>query len=118
MEVNQDEFKKFNLKVAKIKAVKKHPKSDDYVLLIDIGRTGADKQLVANLKNYKMDDLIGRRVLFLQNTEPIVVKGIESSGLLLTVSKSGRMLLLEPPKGTCLGARISGLNNKEISFKE
>ncbi len=117
MEIKQKYFTKLNLKIGKIKAVKKHPKINDYILLIDIGATGADKQIVANLSG-KMENLIGKRVIFLQNTEPVVVKGIESIGLLLTASKNGKPVLIEPPKGVCIGARVTGLNHQEIGFKE
>lgn len=119
MEITAKDFEKINLKVAKIKAVKKHPQTDDYVLLIDIGAVGADKQLVANLKkSYKMEELVGKQVVYVQNTEPIVVNGIESIGLLLTTSKNGKPVLLCPEKKVTIGAKVVGLDNKEVGFKE
>ncbi|MBU1876404.1 MAG: hypothetical protein ABH824_06625 [Nanoarchaeota archaeon] len=118
-EVKYQNFEKFNLKVGKIKAVKQHPKTDDYILLIDISSTGADKQLVANLKkSYSMEKLIGKEVVLLQNTEIKVIKGIESQGLLLVTYKDGKPILLQPEKSSCVGARVSGLNNAEVSYVE
>jgi len=119
MEITPNYFEKINLKVAKIKAVKKHPQTGDYVLLIDIGAVGADKQLVADLKkSYKMEELVGKQIIYAQNTEPIVVEGIESIGLLLVTSKNSKPVLLCPEKKVTLGAKVVGLNNKEVGFKE
>lgn len=119
MEITFEDFKKINLKIAKIKAVKKHPHTDDYVLLIDIGSTGEDKQLVANLKkSYKMEELVGKQVVYLQNTKPAVVDGIESIGLLLISSKNGKPVLLCPEKKVTIGAKVVGLSKKEVGFEE
>ncbi|MBU0470254.1 MAG: hypothetical protein KKA62_05840 [Nanoarchaeota archaeon] len=118
MEIKLKDFEKLNLKVGSIKAVKKHPQTKDYIILVDIGKTGADKQVVVDLKgSYSMAELIGKKVVLVQNTEISVVKGIESQGLLLAASKNGRSILIEPPK-TCVGAKVVGLSNKEFSFKE
>lgn len=119
MEINHKEFEKFNLKVGVIKAVKEHPKTDDYIILIDIGKTGADKQVVADLKkSYLMEELIGKKILFLQNTEPVIVEGIESIGLIMVTSLAKKIVLLQPPEKSCAGAKIVGLNNIETGFHE
>ena len=119
MEISFEDFSKLNLKIAKIKAVKKHPHTDNYVLLMDIGSTGEDKQLVANLKkSYKMEELVGKHVVYLQNTTPRVDDGIESIGLLLVSSKNGKPVLLCPDKKVTIGAKVVGMNSKEVEFKE
>ena len=113
MEIKLKDFKRLNFKVGKIKAVKKHPKTDDFIFLVDIGKTGADKQVVTNLKGYSMASLMGKKVIYLENTEIKVVKGVESLGLLMCASVGRKNVLLEAPARACIGAKVVGLNDKE-----
>jgi methionyl-tRNA synthetase len=117
MEITNADFEKINLRVGTIKAVKPHPKTKDYLLLIDT--IGADKQLIANLKeSYTMDELIGKQVVFVQNTEPVVIGGLESIGLLLVTRKDGKPVLITPEKEVTEGVPVVGLNNAEIRYHE
>src|SRR3989344_1315536 len=98
-EITKKDFEKLNLRVGKIKAVKPHPKTKDYVLLISLGPAGTEKQLVADLKEgYTKEELVGKQVLFVQNMEPITVKGVESIGLLLVTHKNEKPVLVQPDK--------------------
>ncbi len=117
-EITAKDFEKLDLRVGKIKAVKKHPQTDDYILLVDIGPIGADKQIVANLKKYyTMKDLMNKKVCVNINAKPTVVKGIESIGWLLIAHEGKKPVLIEP--GNFLpGIRICGLNNKEITYQD
>ena len=115
MEINNKDFQKLNIRVGIIKGVQKHPKTKDFILLIDT--IGADKQLVADLKgSYSMKSLIGKQVVFVQNTEPLIVNGIESIGLLLVTHLKGKKVLVVPEKKVQSGIDVSGLNNKEVRF--
>lgn len=81
-----EDFKKLELKVAQIKEVKDHPTADKlYVLTIDVG--DKTKQIVAGIKSsYKKEELIGRRIVVVDNLEPAVLRGVESQGMLLAAS--------------------------------
>lgn len=116
-EIRNEDFEMLNVRVGLIKAVKPHPKTKDYILLIDT--LGADKQLIANLrKSYTMDSLLGKQVVFVQNTEPVVIEGIESIGLLLVTKKEGRPVLIIPEMEVTTGVGVVGLNHKEIRYEE
>jgi len=119
VEINSEDFKKLNLRVGKIKAAKPHPKTDDYILLVDLGPAGTDKQLVANLKDsYSMEDLMGQQVLFIQNYKPSIVEGVETIGLLLVTHKNRKPVLLQPNKDVETGVKVMGLNNTTIEHHE
>lgn len=117
MEIKNDYFEKLNLRVGKIKAVQPHPKTKDYILLVDIGRISADKQVVADLADsYSMTDLIGKSVILVTNTEPVEVDGIESIGLLLVSHFNGKKFLIEPDEKIIPGIEVCGFNNVEFSY--
>lgn len=118
-EVRNEIYGQLNVRVGKIKSVKPHPKTNNYILLVDIGIIGADKQLVADLQDsYSMNELIGKKVVIVVNTEPIVVKGIESMGLLLITHHRGRKILVQPVQQVKPGVEVCGLNNLEVSYQE
>ncbi|MBS3127242.1 methionine--tRNA ligase [Candidatus Woesearchaeota archaeon] len=118
-EITKKDFEKLNLRVGKIKAVKPHPKTKDYVLLISLGPAGTEKQLVADLKEgYTKEELVGKQVLFVQNMEPITVKGVESIGLLLVTHKNEKPVLVQPEKKVETGMKASGLTNIVIEHHE
>jgi len=105
-------FEKLNLRVGKIKAVKQHPEIDEYILLIDLGPVDQDAQIVADLKAaYKMKDLIGKQVIYLENYESTYVKGIESQGLLLVTQKNGKPILIKPDRKVLTGVRVGGIQD-------
>lgn len=113
------DFAQLNLRIGKIKAVKPHPKTDDYILLVDIGPIGADKQVVVNLKNsYSLAELMGKSVIIAIAEEPVIVKGIESLGLVLISHRGKKPVLLEPKQKIPPGVRVCGLSEKEVTFKD
>lgn len=118
-EINYKDFEKLNIRVGKIKAVKPHPKTEDYILLIELGPVGTDKQIIADLKDsYSMEELTGKQILFVQNFEPSVIEGEESIGLLLVTHKDGKPILLQPDKEVETGMKVVGLSNVEVGYHE
>lgn len=92
------DFKKMDLKVGRIKAVKLHPNADKlYILLIDMGKEDQDRQIVTGLRdNFKEEELIGKDVLVLCNLEPKLFRGIESCGMILCAEEGDKVVLLGP----------------------
>ncbi|MDD5423405.1 MAG: hypothetical protein PHT32_08340, partial [Candidatus Omnitrophica bacterium] len=56
-----EDFKKIELRIAKIKEVNDHPNADRlYVIIVEVG--DKTKQIVAGIKiAYKKEDLVGRQ---------------------------------------------------------
>lgn len=101
-----DEFKNFQFVIAQIKEVKEHPNADRlYVLKVDNGTE--IKQLVAGIrKSYTPEQLIGRRVVIVNNLEPAVIRGEESRGMILAASDENGISVLGPDRDVALGSIV------------
>lgn len=101
-----EEFKNFQFVVAQIKEVKEHPNADRlYVLKVDNGTEV--KQLVAGIrKSYTPEQLIGRRVIIVNNLEPAVIRGEESRGMILAASDENGISVLVPDRDVVLGSIV------------
>lgn len=104
--INIEEFKKLELRIARIKEVADHPNADKlYVLTLDLGdRT---KQVVAGIKKcYAVPALIGRLVVVVDNLEPAMLRGVESQGMILAASDENFIAVLSPDKEVKLGSAV------------
>ena len=101
-----EDFKKLELRIAKIKEAKDHPNADRlYVLTIDLG--DKTKQIVAGIKNYyRKEDLVGREVVVIDNIDPVMLRGVESQGMLLAASDDKGMAIIAPDKEMKLGSIV------------
>lgn len=104
--VNIDDFRKLELKVAEIKEVVEHPNADRlYVVTVDLG--GRTKQLVAGIRNfYQKEELIGRQVVVVDNLEPVVLRGVESQGMLLAATDEAGISIISPLRKMGLGSIV------------
>lgn len=101
-----DEFKSFQFIVAQIKEVKEHPNADRlYVIKVD---TGTEiKQLVAGIrKSYTPEQLLGRRVIVVNNLAPAVIRGEESNGMILAASDEQGISVVMPDRDVALGSIV------------
>jgi len=103
-----EEWKKLDLRVGKITAVKTHPKADRlYILLVDLGVGEHEIQLVAGLRTYYTEDLlINKKIIVVRNLQPSVIRGIESQGMLLAAVFKDKVVLLQPEKDIETGAKV------------
>lgn len=104
--VSYDEFRKLELKVARIKEVNAHPNADKlYVLKIDFG--DSQRQIVAGIKNsYKPEELVGKQVVVITNLEPAVIRGVESNGMLLAASDEDGVCIISPQREVKAGSIV------------
>lgn len=119
-----DEFKKVDLRVAKIISAEKVPDSEKLLRLeIDCGDPSASsgqvstdensikrttRQIVSGIaKAYEPEKLIGREILIVANLEPRILMGLESNGMLLAARDAdGLPVLLMPEKEVAAGERV------------
>ena len=73
--VTLQDFQNFEIIVAQVKEVKEHPNADRlYVLKIDTG--SGEKQIVAGVrKNYTPEQLLGRKIIVINNLQPAMLRG-------------------------------------------
>lgn len=105
--VSIKDFAKLNLIVAQIKEVKEHPNADRlYVMKVD---TGNDvRPLVAGIRAaYSIEELVGRKIVLIENLQPAVIRGEESHGMLLAVGDDKGTTLLKPSReDIALGSKV------------
>ena len=101
-----DDFRKFEFIVAQIKEVKEHPNADKlYLIKVDTGKE--ERQLVAGIRqSYTKEQLVGRRIILVQNINPAVIRGEESRGMLLAASDEGGHSILAPDRDVALGSIV------------
>ena len=101
-----DDFKKVELKIARIVEAEEVPGTEKLLKLqIDLG--GEKRQIVAGIKKvYQAKDIIGREIAVVVNLEPRMVMGIESNGMLLAASDEAGPVLLRPDKDVPPGSGI------------
>ncbi len=104
--ITMEDFKKLQLVVAQIKEVKEHPNADRlYVMKIDTG--SEQKQIIAGIRNsYTKEDLIGRRIILVNNLQPALIRGEESQGMLLAAADEKGVSILAPDREAALGSPV------------
>lgn len=104
------DFKKLDIRVGTIVKAEDHPNADKlYALIVDVGED-EDKVIVAGLReHYKKEELEGKKAVFIVNLETSKIRGVESEGMLLAASDSGKetISILQPEKDLEDGAKIS-----------
>ena len=101
-----EDFRKLELKVAQIKEVSEHPNADRlYVITLDVGEK--TKQVVAGIRgSYQTEELIGKQVVLVDNLEPVVLRGVESQGMILAASDESGVSIVSPLKEMKLGSIV------------
>lgn len=92
--ISFDDFKKIELKVAKVLAAEPVEKADRLLKLqIDLG--SEERQIVAGIaESYQPEELIGKLIVVVANLEPAVIRGTESNGMLLAASQGAKISVL------------------------
>ena len=106
--ISLEDWKKIDLRVGQIKAVKQHPNADKlYILLVSLGKGEHDIQLVAGLKQYYTEkQLVNKKIVVVRNLQPTVIRGIESQAMLLAAVFKDKVVLIEPEKDIETGAKV------------
>ena len=102
-----EDFKKVELKVAKILSAERVEGSDKLIKLsIDLGNE--QRQIVAGIgKAYEPEGLVGLEIAVVTNLEPRTLMGVESTGMLLAAGgDDGEPVLMVPQKEAPPGTGI------------
>ena len=96
--VTYEDFKKLDLRIAKIIEAQRIKASDKLIKLqIDLGNE--QRQIIAGIgKVYTPEELIGKLIIIVSNLEPKKLLGEESNGMLLAASNEEEISLLMPDK--------------------
>lgn len=101
-----EEFMKLELRVAEIESVSPHPNADRlYVLGLKVGET--KKTIVAGIrKHYGESELLGKKIIIVNNLAPAIIRGVESQGMLLAASLNDVLTLVTPERPIESGAQV------------
>lgn len=102
-----DDFAKIELRVARVVEARPHPNADKLLLLqIDLG--DEQKQIVAGIRqHYTPEQLVGRKIVVVNNLAPAMLRGETSNGMLLAATSGEKVVLLAPDDPECVvGAKI------------
>ena len=93
-EITIDDFAKLDLRVGEVLECKKHPKADR-LLVLQIKLGEETRQIVSGIaKYYAPEDLIGRKVVVVANLKPVILRGEESRGMILSAEFGEKLDLL------------------------
>jgi len=104
--ISFEDFKKIELKTAKIIEAKEVEGSEKIVQLkVQIGEE--ERQILAGIKkNYSLESLIGKTIIVVTNLAPKNLMGLESNGMLLAASLNGEPVLLTTEKEVEPGCEV------------
>lgn len=103
--VSLEDFKKVELRIAKITGVEEIPGADRlWKLSIDAGEP---KTIVAGVKKfYSRESLLGRSIIVVNNLAPALIRGVESNGMLLAAKEGDKLALLRPDADLAPGSIV------------
>ena len=108
--ISFDEFKKLDLRIAKVLEVSDHPNADRlYVMQIDLG--DEQRQIVAGLRGIvEREKLAGSLIVLVANLAPARLRGVESNGMLLAATDAAdgkHIVALTCAEPVAVGSKVS-----------
>ncbi len=107
-EIEYGDFDKLELRIGKIIKCEEVPKSKKLLCSqVQVGSTV--KQILSGIKQYySAEEMVGKKVLVLNNLKPVTMAGLTSEGMLLCAEDDkGNVVLLNPEKDMPAGATVS-----------
>ncbi len=102
-----DDFRRIQLKVARIISAQAVPGADKLLQLeIDLG--SEKRTVVAGIaRHYQPEQLVGKSAVMVANLQPTRIRGVVSEGMLLAVEDGGKLVLVAPEGEVTPGSKIS-----------
>ena len=105
--ISFDDFKKLDIRVAKVIEAEKI-KDSNKLLKLKVDPGDGERQIVAGIaKHYNPEELIDKKILMLANLEPAEIFGVKSNGMLLAASNDeGDLTLTTVEKDIKAGSSV------------
>jgi len=104
--IDFETFKRLDLRIAEIVSAEK-VKNTDKLLKLKIAVGDNIKQIIAGIaKQYSVENLIGKKILIVNNLKPAVIKGEKSEAMLLAAIDGDNLSLLIPEKDVQKGSKV------------
>jgi methionyl-tRNA synthetase len=108
MPITIDDFRKVELRVARVAAAEVHPKADRLLVLkLELGPE--TRQVVSGIRGSYPDPqaLVGKQVVVVANLEPATIRGVESQGMILATQDEKGISVLSPDREVAPGSPVS-----------
>ena len=106
--ISIEEFAKVDLRTAEVLQAERI-EGTDKLLKLQIKVGDEQRQIVAGIaEHYAPEDLVGKMIIVVANLKPVVIRGVESNGMLLAATGDHSVILVtvdNPSVGS--GVRIS-----------
>ena len=105
--VGIDTFRTLDLRIARVIAAERIPKSDK-LLKLRVSTGNEERQIVAGIaQHYAPEDLVGKKIVIVANLAPAKIMGQESQGMLLAASDhDGRLAILVTERDMAEGSSV------------
>jgi len=104
--IDFETFQKLDLRIAEIVSAEK-VKNTDKLLKLKIAVGDNIKQIIAGIaEHYAVEDLIGKKIVVVNNLKPTVIKGEKSEAMLLAAVDGDHLSLLIPEKDVPKGSKV------------
>lgn len=106
-EISYDDFAKLDIRIGLVTAAELVPETDKLIkCTIDLGELGI-RTIVSGIAEWKQpEELIGKRLPYVVNMAPRVLRGVESQGMLLAASDENGVALLSPERELSPGTTL------------
>ena len=107
-EINIEDFMKVDLRIARVKQAVEVPEADKLVkLILDVGELGEKTVFVGIKAAYKLEELIDKYVVLVNNLKPRQMKFGLSEGMILAAGPGGEdIFMVGPDAGAKAGMRV------------
>ena len=101
-----DDFKKVELKIAKILEAGRVEGSEK-LLKLKVSLGSEERQVIAGIGlKYEPENIVGREIVIVANLEPRKLMGLESQGMLLAAGGEEGPIILIPEAEVAAGAEV------------
>ncbi len=106
-EIQYEDFAKLDIRIGLIVAAEKVPETDKLIkCTIDFGAFG-QRTIVSGIAAWKTpEELVGKKLPYIVNLAPRMLKGVESQGMLLAASDETGLALIVPERDVTPGTRL------------
>jgi methionyl-tRNA synthetase len=106
-EISYDDFAKLDIRIGVVIAAELVPETDKLIkCTIDFGEMG-QRTIVSGIAQWKKpEELVGKRLPYIVNLAPRMLRGVESQGMLIAASDEEGVALLNPERNVPPGTKL------------
>jgi methionyl-tRNA synthetase len=106
-QISYDDFAKLDIRIGLIVAAEMVPDTDKLIkCTVDLGEMG-ERTIVSGIAQWKKpEELVGKKLPYIVNLAPRMLRGVESQGMLLAASDENGVALLQPERDVPQGTKL------------